>query len=65
MIRTLTCMIVLHASTGMRRILNPAAEVEAARVFTPMGRPCVLSKLSNRARVPAFAAVSPKRESGP
>lgn len=58
-------MIVLQASTGMSTILKRAAEEEAARVLTPTFKWAVVSKLSSKAKVPAFAAVSPKRERGP
>ena len=60
-----TCMIVLQASIGMSTIRKPAAAVDAARVLTPTGRFVVESKLSSRESVPALAAVSPKRDSGP
>ena len=60
-----TCMIVLQASIGMSTIRKPAAAVDAARVLMPTGRLVVASKLSSRESVPALAAVSPKRDSGP
>ena len=60
-----TCRIVLHASIGMRKTRKPAAAAEAATVFTAAGRSAVFGLASHRAIIPALAAVSPKRESGP
>jgi hypothetical protein len=57
--------VVLTVSIGINRILNAAAENEANRVFTPTGIEAVEEDESKRARAPAFAAVSPKRERGP
>jgi hypothetical protein len=44
---------------------KPAEAVEAASVFTATGSVAVDSYESSTASVPLFAAVSPKRESGP
>ena len=59
------CRMVLHASIGMRNTRKLAAAPEAATVLTPFGRSLVNSNESHSAIMPAFDAVSPKRESGP
>ena len=58
-------MMVFAASMGMRKTRKPAAAADAVIVFAAAGRFCVVSKESHRAIMPAFDAVSPKRESGP
>ena len=57
--------MVLHASIGMRKTRKAAAAADAATVFTAAGSVFVCSKESHSAIMPAFEAVSPKRESGP
>jgi hypothetical protein len=58
-------MVVLNVSTGIRKIRNNAAATDAATVFKETGSFSVYSNESIKAKVPVFAAVSPKRESGP
>jgi hypothetical protein len=50
-----TYKVVFKASTGIKNILNTAAQPEAAKVFIAEGN----STFYNKASAPAFAAVSP------
>lgn len=61
----LTCNVVFTVSIGMIEIRNDAAAREAAAVFRTTGRSRVLDIESISVIIPAFAAVSPNRESGP
>ena len=55
----------LTVSTGIKKILHPAAAAEAHIVLAATGRSLVDSTLSSRVRTPVFAAVSPNRLIGP
>ena len=52
-------------SMGVRMILNRAAHSETKTVLIGTGRFFMNGFDSRRARIPAFAAVSPKRAAGP
>lgn len=60
-----TCIVVLSASTGMRKMRKAPAAAEAQAVLTGMGRLRVDSDSSSSVSTPALAAVSPKRLMGP
>jgi hypothetical protein len=55
------CCVVLSVSIGVRSIRKVAEARDAAIVLTRTGQ----VRDSRRAKIPAFAAVSPKRERGP
>lgn len=59
------CIVVLTVSTGVKTILNAAAAALAKTVLINDGRFFRYPLLERSARMPAFAAVSPNRESGP
>lgn len=61
----MVCNVVFNVSIGVNNILKQAEDAEAAMVLTAIGRFLVVSSLSNRAKAPAFAAVSPNRDKGP
>ena len=58
-------MVVLTVSTGVKIILKHAAAKLAKTVLTSVGSFFIKVLLSKRARIPALAAVSPKRDTGP
>ena len=59
------CKVVFSVSIGVKIILKPAAAREAKIVLTNAGR-CFMYEFDwSNARIPALAAVSPKRETGP
>ena len=60
-----TCIVVLRVSTGIKKILNKAADAEAPTVLTVLGRLRVSSYESISVMTPVFAAVSPNLLIGP
>ena len=59
------CIVVLTVSTGVRIIRKAAAAKLAKTVFTSAGSFFMKLFDSRRASMPALAAVSPNRETGP
>ena len=59
------CIVVFTVSTGVRIILNAAAAALANTVFASAGKFFKYLFDFSSARMPTFAAVSPKRDTGP
>ena len=59
------CMVVLSVSIGTRIILKSAPAIDAKTVFNGEGSLFKKGLEDRSARIPTFAAVSPKRAIGP